>query len=261
MSDDLKRVNEVGESIPVIGGDESVVDDSDLYAIVGEEIVEKKEIARKQKTKKVRKKMSKYVAIPIILFLLISTFLAVETNSFTAMISFFQDLFFGTSNGQVVASDVGDYSVDIQNVNNRESVDKGELTSVNDKEEQARLDALAENSRVYCIISSSPYFSSVEDKGSLYISNPPESTFYTQVVIVTQEDEKEMYVSDVLAPNEKVEYDYLSDKSFKKGSYKCNALFNYYNKESNSETGKDEYIYVGTLVAEVVMVVDEVSKK
>lgn len=128
-----------------------------------------------------------------------------------------------------------------------EAIQEGELMKeYND--EQERLNALAEESRVYCIISSSPYFQNIESKGSLSISNPKESKYYTQVVIKT-EDDKEMYVSPLLAPDEKIESDYLTNKDFTPGNYHCYAYFNYYSSEESSS-------YLGSMCAEINIVID-----
>lgn len=136
---------------------------------------------------------------------------------------------------------------EIRNSDSTEVVQEGAL--MNDlSEEQERLDALAEESRVYCIISSAPYFQDNNSKGSLSISNPKESKYYTQVVIRT-EDGKEMYVSPLIAPNEKIESDYLTDRDFKAGSYHCYAYFNYY-------ASKDSSSYLGSMCAEINVVID-----
>lgn len=136
---------------------------------------------------------------------------------------------------------------DIRNSDSKEAVQEGALT-INQNEEQERLDALAEESRVYCIISSAPYFQDINSKGSLSICNPKESKYYTQVVIKT-EDGKEMYVSPLLAPNEKIESDYLTNRDFKAGNYHCNAYFNYY-------ASKDSSSYLGSMCAEINVVID-----
>lgn len=136
---------------------------------------------------------------------------------------------------------------DIRNSDSTEAVQEGALMT-DQNEEQERLDNLAEESRVYCIISSAPYFQDINSKGSLSISNPKESKYYTQVVIET-EDGKEMYVSPLLAPNEKIESDYLTNKDFKAGSYPCKAYFNYY-------ASKDSSSYLGSMCAEINVVID-----
>lgn len=128
-----------------------------------------------------------------------------------------------------------------------EEIKQGALMTDNN-EEQERLNALAEESRVYCIISSAPYFQDVDSKGSLSISNPKESRYYTQVVIKTK-DGKEMYVSPLLAPDEKIESDYLTNKDFEPGSYHCDAYFNYY-------SSKDSSSYLGSMCAEINVVID-----
>ncbi len=136
---------------------------------------------------------------------------------------------------------------EIRSFGNSDAVLEGTLTTDNN-EEQERLNALAEESRVYCIISSAPYFQDIDSKGSLSISNPKESKYYTQVVIKT-DDDKEMYVSPLLAPDEKIESDYLTNKDFKPGSYHCNAYFNYY-------ASKDSSSYLGSMCAEINLVID-----
>jgi hypothetical protein len=134
------------------------------------------------------------------------------------------------------------------------SVEIGDLVTTTGDEQQ-RLNELAENSRVYCIISSSPYFKDSKSKGSLFISNPQESEFYTQVIIKTKGDEKEMYVSPLLAPDEKIEYDYLASTEFEKGSYDANAYFNYFKKDG--DTGMDsDYAYLGSMCAEINVMID-----
>ncbi len=135
----------------------------------------------------------------------------------------------------------------IQSSESSEAIQEGELITHN-SEEQERLNALAEESRVYCIISSSPYFQDVNSKGSLSISNPKESKYYTQVVIKT-EDDIEMYVSPLLAPDEKIEADYLTNKNVQSGSYHCNAYFNYYASTDSSS-------YLGSMCAEINVVID-----
>lgn len=136
---------------------------------------------------------------------------------------------------------------EIRSFGSSEAVQEGDLMTDNN-EEQERLNALAEESRVYCIISSAPYFQNIDSKGSLSISNPKESKYYTQVIIKT-EDDKEMYVSPLLAPDEKIESDYLTNKDFKAGSYHCNAYFNYY-------ASKDSSSYLGSMCAEINVVID-----
>ena len=128
-----------------------------------------------------------------------------------------------------------------------EAIKEGALMTDNNKE-QERLNALAEESRVYCIISSAPYFQDIDSKGSLSISNPKESRYYTQVVIKTK-DGKEMYVSPLLAPDEKIESDYLTNKDFERGSYHCDAYFNYYSSKESSS-------YLGSMCAEINVVID-----
>ena len=136
---------------------------------------------------------------------------------------------------------------EIRSFGSSEAVQEGDLMTDNN-EEQERLNALAEESRVYCIISSAPYFQDVDSKGSLSISNPKESKYYTQVIIKT-DDDKEMYVSPLLAPDEKIESDYLTNKDFKPGNYNCNAYFNYY-------ASKDSSSYLGSMCAEINVVID-----
>lgn len=136
---------------------------------------------------------------------------------------------------------------EIRNSGSSEAIKEGALMT-DHNEEQERLNALAEESRVYCIISSAPYFQDIDSKGSLFISNPKESKYYTQVVIKT-DDDKEMYVSPLLAPDEKIETDYLTNKDFKPGSYHCNAYFNYY-------TSKDSSSYLGSMCAEINVVIE-----
>jgi hypothetical protein len=136
---------------------------------------------------------------------------------------------------------------EIRSLGSSEAIKEGDLVTDNN-EEQERLNALAEESRVYCIISSAPYFQDINSKGSLSISNPKESKYYTQVVIKT-DDDKEMYVSPLLAPDEKIESDYLTNKDFKTGSYHCNAYFNYY-------ASKDSSSYLGSMCAEINVVID-----
>jgi hypothetical protein len=136
---------------------------------------------------------------------------------------------------------------EIRSFGSSEAIKEGDLMTDNNKE-QERLNALAEESRVYCIISSAPYFQDIDSKGSLSISNPKESKYYTQVVIKT-DDDKEMYVSPLLAPDEKIESDYLTNKDFKAGSYHCNAYFNYY-------ASKDSSSYLGSMCAEINVVID-----
>lgn len=136
---------------------------------------------------------------------------------------------------------------EIRNSTSSAAIQEGDLITA-DNEEQERLNALAEESRVYCIISSSPYFKDVNSKGSLFISNPKESKYYTQVIIET-DDNKEMYVSPLLAPDEKIESDYLTNKDFEQGSYHCYAYFNYYASEESSS-------YLGSMCAEINVVID-----
>jgi len=136
---------------------------------------------------------------------------------------------------------------DIRSFGSSGAIKEGDLMTDNNKE-QERLNALAEESRVYCIISSAPYFQDIDSKGSLSISNPKESKYYTQVIIKT-DDDKEMYVSPLLAPDEKIESDYLTNKDFKAGSYHCNAYFNYY-------ASKDSSSYLGSMCAEINVVID-----
>lgn len=128
-----------------------------------------------------------------------------------------------------------------------EAIKEGALMTDNN-EEQERLNALAEESRVYCIISSAPYFQDIDSKGSLSISNPKESRYYTQVVIKTK-DGKEMYVSPLLAPDEKIESDYLTNKDFEPANYQCDAYFNYY-------SSKDSSSYLGSMCAEINVVIE-----
>jgi hypothetical protein len=156
--------------------------------------------------------------------------------------------------GKIIASErdpavthVDSFSPKIQKTIDNANVQMGALETSADGE-QERLNALAEDSRVYCIISSSPYFPDVNSKGSLYISNPEQSKYYTQVVIKTVDD-KEIYISPLLAPNEKIEYDYLTDKDISEGSHSAYAYFNYYvNSESSS--------YLGSMCAEIKLVIN-----
>lgn len=150
-----------------------------------------------------------------------------------------------TSEQEVIANEI--YNPEIRRSTSSGAIQGGELTTA-DNDEQERLNALAEESRVYCIISSAPYFKDVNSKGSLSISNPKESKYYTQVVIKT-EDDIEMYVSPLLAPGEKIESDYLTKKDFEQGTYRCYAYFNYYASEESSS-------YLGSMCAEINVVID-----
>lgn len=151
-------------------------------------------------------------------------------------------------------------TVALQDADNN-GITSGKLKTTPDNE-QARLDILAEESRVYCIISSSPSFDTVTDKGSLFISNPEESNYYTQVVLEVAETGKEMYVSPLLSPNEKIEYDYLTCQDFNPGSYPVNALFHYYSKIQDTGDLDRDYSYLGTMCAEVtVNIAKEHSRK
>lgn len=209
---------------------------------------------------KVKAKYSfrKYLVACLTLAFLSTTIFAVtNTTARQNIVSFFTDLFFSNGVGDAHAQqgDVSNYDSTIRNVSNN-GVSNGDILSTTISDEQARLDAIAENSRVYCIISSSPYYTSATDKGSLYISNPKESVYYTQVVIKSIEDDKEMYVSPLLKPNEKIEYDYLTEKNFVKGRYPANAHFNYYSRIDDSGTDTD-YVYIGTMCAEIVIVIGD----
>lgn len=136
---------------------------------------------------------------------------------------------------------------EIRSSESSEAIQEGELKKETN-EEQERLNALAEESRVYCIISSAPYFQDTNSKGLLSISNPKESKYYTQVVIMT-DDDKEMYVSPLLAPDEKIESDYLTNRDFVPGNYHCYAYFNYYSTRESSS-------YLGSMCAEINIVID-----
>ena len=149
------------------------------------------------------------------------------------------------TSGQEVT--INEKNPEIKSFASSEAIQEGDLITTDNKE-QERLNALAEESRVYCIISSAPYFQSIDSKGSLCISNPKESNYYTQVVIKT-DDNEEMYVSPLLAPAEKIEYDYLTNKNFKQGSYHCFAYFNYYASEESSS-------YLGSMSAEINVEID-----
>jgi len=136
---------------------------------------------------------------------------------------------------------------EISTSGNSSAVKEGELVS-NNSGEQERLNELAEESRVYCIISSAPYFQDAGSMGSLSISNPEESRYYMQVIIKT-DDGREMYVSPLLAPDEKIESDYLTNKDFDSGEYHCYAYFNYY-------ADTDSASYLGSMCAEINVVID-----
>lgn len=181
-------------------------------------------------------------------FLFLLSFLAGFMVLATAI--FVGDRFMANSIKDTTAQDVAATEVnnpEIRDYADSESVQKGELMT-DDNDEQERLNALAEESRVYCIISSAPYFADSNSKGSLSISNPKESNYYSQVVIKTDEG-KEMYVSPLLAPDESIESDYLTSKDFEPGSYHCYAYFNYYSSEESSS-------YLGSMCAEINIMID-----
>jgi hypothetical protein len=150
---------------------------------------------------------------------------------------------------QVLVTNNRSYDPAVRNINSSGVIEEGELNTFASNE-QERLNALAEDSRVYCIISSSPYFPDSDSMGSLFISNPEESKYFTQVVIKA-EDNREMYISPILAPNEKIEYDYLTNRDFEQGSHKAYAYFNYYAR-NGEETGD----YLGSMCAEITVVID-----
>lgn len=205
------------------------------------------ENVKKGREKKINKITILMAVLCIILFLF-----ATDVVTSAQIITFFKS--FTSPSVEVKSADVNSSNIPVIGVPGSDSISTGKL-STKIEDEQARLNQIAEDSRVYCIISSSPYFVSADSKGSLYISNPAESVYYTQVVIKTKDTEKEMYVSPVLAPNEKIESDYLSDQSFEPGQYKANAFFNYYQKAGDSGTN-DDYMYIGTMVAEISVVIN-----
>lgn len=203
----------------------------------------------KPKEKKAGKAKVNKSTIILTSLCIISLLFATDIVSYAKMKSFFKSL---TGSNKVMISDVKNSTVPVIGVSTSDSISTGKLSTKNENE-QARLNQIAEDSRVYCIISSSPYFENVESRGSLFISNPAESAFYTQVVIKAKDTERELYVSPVLAPDEKIEYDYLSNRSLIPGEYQANAYFNYYSKTGDSGT-QDDYMYIGTMVAEILVV-------
>lgn len=208
---------------------------------------------RKHRVKKDKKNKSNKSSVTVIVLCIISLLFATDVVSSAKITSLFRSIV-DTVSGTVKSSDIVSANIPVKGVADSSSISKGRLsTTISD--EQARLNQIAENSRVYCIISSSPYFDNANSKGSLYISNPTESVYHTQVVIKAKDTEKEMYVSPVLAPDEKVEKDYLTDRSFSNGEYQANAYFNYYTKSGDSED-PDDFTYIGTMCAEVLIVID-----
>jgi uncharacterized integral membrane protein len=220
-----------------------------ISEISGVKEMEQKEETTKQKQKKKANRKNK-ILLGLLFLFLFSVIAVKNVSSMSNVVNFFTSLFHKEA---PVQGEVDTTDQEIRAIHS-DSVSSVELsTSV--EEEQQRLNAIAENSRVYCIISSSPYFSSAKEKGTLYISNPKESIYYTQVIIKTKDTEKEMYVSPLLAPEDKIEQDYLTDQSFAKGSYKANAYFNYYSKIGNTGTEKD-YTYIGTMCGEIELIID-----
>lgn len=233
----------------------NVEDSEELYELTTDTVVKEVKQETKRKVKKASKLTSKYFIIPTVIIVISLTYFTVKVGSFTNLIEQFYN--FITGGGKAISADTEDYGVDARLGTDKKSVEQGEIKLTVNKEEQERLDDLSANSRVSIVISSSPYFSTVSEKGALYISNPPDSQYSEQVVIITKDTEEEMYVSPILDPNEKVEEDYLTNQSFKPGRYEANALFNYYSKSINTESGKEEYSYIGTMVAEIFVVIDE----
>lgn len=190
-----------------------------------------------------------------VIFITSTYFTVTKTTAGRNMIEFFTNLFFSNSKieEELQVGNVADYNSAIRDVNN-DNVGRGNLITSSSKDEQARLNALAENSRVYCIISSSPYFQNSTETGSLFISNPSESIYFTQVVINSKDTNEELYISPLLKPDEKVEYDYLTKQDLKAGVYPSLAYFNYYAKSSdNNDT---DYVYIGTMCAEIDIVIN-----
>lgn len=204
----------------------------------------------KDKGEKQNSKSKKVFACMIFLLVIcFTTLFAANDFSIPRMINSITSLFSDDS-GKVAEGKANSRDPSVQSNGNSDSISSGGELSTNVEDEQARLNAIAENSRVYCVISSSPYFKSAKSKGSLFISNPKKSRYYTQVIIKTKDTQKKMYVSPLLEPNKKIEYDYLTNKDFDPGEYKANAYFNYYSKTGNSGTNRD-YTYIGTMCAEV----------
>lgn len=209
-------------------------------------IKNKQKIMRDKQTGTVHRKKTDKL-LKILSFLFVFVFLisgAIVAYQFASRLK--------VSEQQVYAEDKSNNIV-LRDTFGQAAVESGDLNTTTGDEQQ-RLNELAESSRVYCIISSSPYFKDNKSKGSLFISNPKECEFYTQVVIKT-EDEKEMYVSPLLAPDEKIEYDYLTNKEFEKGTYDSNAYFNYFKKTGDTDTEFD-YTYLGSMCAEINVVID-----
>lgn len=208
-----------------------------------------KRIPKGQEEKQKSKLKKVFAGMVFLLVICFTTFFAANDFSIAKMINSIASLFSDDS-GKVAEGKANSRNPSVQSNGNSDSISSGGELSTNVEDEQARLNAIAENSRVYCVISSSPYFKSAKSKGSLFIINPKKSRYYTQVIIKTKDTQKKMYVSPLLAPNKKIEYDYLTDKDFEPGEYKANAYFNYYSKTGNSGTNSD-YTYIGTMCAEV----------
>jgi hypothetical protein len=207
-----------------------------------------KRIDNKDKDKNHRSNM---MTMLLCILCIISLLFATDVVTAAGVRAFFQHL--TSSERDIEVKSVTNKDVPIIRGTDSDSIESGRL-STNIANEQERLNQIAEDSRVYCIISSSPYFDSVDSKGAMFISNPSESIYYAQIVIKTKDEDSEMYISPVLAPDEKIEYDYLTNKSFEPGQYPANAYFNYYTKTADG-TGED-YIYIGTMCAEVLVVID-----
>lgn len=211
------------------------------------------ELEKKEAEKKKNRKTARIATIiaALAVFILLVPYPTGKAFSINTMISFFRDIF---GNGAIasVESVEGPEITDptIRDSGNNDAVGSGGLSSISNSDKQNVLNKISEGSRVYCIISSSPYFSSIEEKGALFISNPKESVFHTQVVIEEKSTEEEMYISSLLAPDEKVEYDYLTNKNYAEGEYVAMAYFNYYQPDENKD---GEFNYTGTVSVEILI--------
>ena len=205
----------------------------------------KKEEKKREKRKRRKRSAIVFGTVALALFIVLVPYPADKAFSIVNIISFFRDII--TPQEAIVIREDELYNPQIRKTDNQEAIDTGGLSMLSKEDRQKNLNDISEGSRVYCIISSSPYFPSITEKGALFISNPAESVFHTQVIIEEKETGEEMYVSSLLAPNEKIEYDYLTNKTYGEGEYVAMAYFNYYD-------GRDsDFSYKGTVSVEILI--------
>lgn len=109
------------------------------------------------------------------------------------------------------------------------SAEEGKLQMETGKEK-------AETKGFHFKILTSPYFETGSSQGELMITNPSDNKYKTSVIITLNENDQEVYASEILEPGDRVRFATLQG-SLPKGEYPATAMFTILDLQTGERVG------------------------